>query len=196
MFSYGWVFKHIIDLAALVGALLVLKPIWKWIVRTFKKMKQIWSLGEQLSGLDIKLNAIYSQLVTNGGSSLRDSIDRIEKRTVFTEEFVKTIYKESDKAMFQTDATGKCTWVNKTLLRLVDMESVDVLGQGWVNIISIDDREDVMNEWNNAIANSRDFDMSYTTVKGDKVHHVARALRSNDLKVIGYLGTITPTSTQ
>lgn len=196
MFFYAWVVKHIIDFAALVGALLVLAPIWKWIVKTFKKMKQIWSLNEQLSTLDTKLNAIYSQLVTNGGSSLRDSIDRIEKRAVFTEEFVKTIYKESEKAMFQTNASGDCIWVNKTLLHLVDMESSEVMGQGWVNFISMEDKEDVMNEWNNAIANSRDFDMEYTTTKGDKVHHVARAIRSSDLKAIGYLGTISPISTQ
>lgn len=96
---------------------------------------------------------------------------------------------------FEADINGNNTWVNRTFLRMTGRTSDEVLGKGWSIIVCEDERERVVEEWNRAVRDRRDFEMSYTVtcIRGEDfvVHTRALPQRMPDGEVVGYVGSMT-----
>lgn len=113
-----WISNHLIELAsgftvvigALVLAFKVVIPFFKRInfwISTWEQFMIDWAGQEERPGRDRvpgvmeRLNDIDGELKHNGGSSIKDSVDRIEKRLIYGEkkfdELEDRIYKLEDK---------------------------------------------------------------------------------------------------
>jgi len=143
--------------------------------------------------LHAKIDAITAQLSTNGGSSLRDAIIRIEKRQCREAEKTRLIIEGGEHACFEFDENGKCIYVNQPYMQLIDrIDEKEVLGMNWRHLIYEDDREAVLESWDRAIKEARIFEehFSYQDRKGNRIPVLCKAYPMYDYnqKVVGWFG--------
>lgn len=143
------------DLADLLTLITVATPILIGIV-TFSY--KVW---KKIHDIYIKINLISAQLVPNGGSSLKDQIDRIEGKLQSLDFFQRMYLDTVDVPIFTTDGNGLCTWANRAYLSLLNRPITDILGHGWESVVHQDDRDRVTREWYDAISEQRPFDLEY-----------------------------------
>lgn len=96
----------------------------------------------------------------------------VQKRTEELEEsreMYKILAKASPVGLFRTDKDGNCVYVNAKWREIAGMSTEEALEDGWINAIHIDDREMVLNEWNNCVQEGRDFSMEYRFETSDCV---------------------------
>lgn len=183
-------FLTLLSLILGVSAAFAVNPVVKWFTKMIKRMKDIWTVSDRLK----KLDEIHTQLMTNGGSTLRDSIDRIEKKVAFNTEYVRQIDRSPSRGVFHTNAAGDYEWVNRAYQNIVDKDSIDLTDQGWITCVAPEDRSRVVTEWESAIEDERDFELDYNLINstGDRilVHCSAKAVK-NDNKLFGYIGILT-----
>lgn len=120
-----------------------------------------YKMWKKLHDIYIKINLISAQLTPNGGSTIKDQIDRIETRLLSLDFFQRMYLDTVDIPIFTTDGHGMCTWANRAYLSLLDKPISDVLGSGWEAAVHQDDRDRVSREWSEAISEQRPFDLEY-----------------------------------
>ena len=59
--------------------------------------------------------------------------------------------------IFQTDAAGLCTYVNKRWCEIGGISESEARGEGWMKVIHPEDRHKVLAEWADALAGARNF---------------------------------------
>jgi len=140
------------------------------------------------------VTTIQKQVFPNGGGSVVDGLNRVERRIVTLEEKQNLFLMDNHMGVFETDTAGRWISVNRTLCRMLLCTEKELLGRGWMNFMS----GDMIERYNHAIANEIEFKMvakmkSVTNAEVN-VSIIANPLRSNlDKTMIGYLGTIDET---
>jgi PAS domain S-box-containing protein len=141
-----------------------------------------------------KIDVIYNQMFTNGGSTLRDAVNRIENRITLVEKKQGVYMMDTAEGVYETNASGEFTSVNRTMCKFLGRIESDLLGNGWLNSVSEEDRYRVDEAWDYAIKNQIEFEMSFDVVDSDKeIHSVkcrAKPIRSSDGNLIGYIGIV------
>lgn len=97
-----------------------------------------------------RLQAISDQLSPNGGSSLRDAINRIEHRQIQTEQRERAFLHMHSDMMFELNHNLQLVWANHTLLKALQVDSDAISGGGWHNIVAEDDRQRTIEQFENA----------------------------------------------
>lgn len=159
--------------------------IWRfWLKKKF----------DQLTGLYAKVQKIADEFAPNGGSTLRDAINRIEDKINLQEQKTLAIIKSFPIGTWISDKHGKCVDVNRSLCKIMHRTESEIKGDNWSNWIHPDEKEYVFDEWNKAVHSMMTFDMTYRYVLPDgrfqKVHGVAYQLRSENDELVGFLGTL------
>jgi PAS domain-containing protein len=179
--------------ASALGVLALFKgvfiPFWHWC----KKLKAAIELHTTV--LPARIDRIYQEVTPNGGSSLKDSVNRIETRQIIQEQRQHAYASHLSTPIFETDATGACTWANKAYLDFVDANPEDIMGHGWINFIDYEDQHRVAESWASAIRDKRAFRLEYTMVlpeKHTKVVGETTVIRDGNGAVLGYIGSFTP----
>ena len=168
----------------------ILKP---YVKRIFDSMFGTRKLLEQLNK---RLEEIQKEVRPNGGSSMRDVINRVEAMILIQDQRQRAMVADAEHGIFEADASGRCTHVNRTYCRLVGRTPQELLGYGWINSVAAEDRERVDREWAQAIAEEREFESEYTAVTpdGEEKRVIARSVKMSDMngRAIGYFGTVKP----
>lgn len=161
-------------------------------------IKPAWKFSRRLLDIFDRIEKMSIELKPNGGSSLYDTIKRIERQTVTAIERHRALVDSLHIVRFESDHLGVCQWVSSAYGELTGLSQEQVQGNGWVTAVHLDDRANVVAEWQSCMQQQRTFLMSYRllhVVTGD-VHQVAcvgKPITHNEA-IIGYVGTITPLS--
>jgi PAS domain S-box-containing protein len=144
--------------------------------------------------IHVKLKKLLEQTTTNGGSSLRDQMNRIETYVQDLSLLVEAGHHLSPKPIFRTDSQGNFTWVNTAFTRLVGMGLDELRGLGWISAIDPADVQRVTVEWDIAVRDRRKFEsvmqiMNSLSQQTKKVKIKAHPILKKDA-LLGYLGTI------
>ncbi len=187
--KWSWLIKF----AATLGAI---SMIWKFIFVPIKKhFFIVKDLLDAVSSSYPILEQISKDFKPNGGNSLRDVVDRIEKNVYLGEQKYKAIVEFQNIGIFETDKDGKYTWVSDKWLEITNQSWLDASNNGWVAQVSSEDRDKVWHEWENAVRQARQFSMKFKMhKKTDGIKNVssfAIPVKDKDGKVISYLGHIT-----
>lgn len=180
-------------LQIVIAASAVITIMYKILSFVLKKIKKEY---DNLVTIHRMVETIYAELTPNHGTSLKDKINKIEKRldenTTATERIMcrqRWLLDSREEPIFESDANGECTWVNNKYCSLTGYKLEEFLKNGWHNVIHQKDREYVVNEWNAAVEGKRDSHCSFRVVCKDgtiyKVH--VTATRNAD---IGYIGSV------
>ena len=169
--------------------------IYLFVKRLMKKLKPHLEILENLRKLTLTVNEISSQFQKNGGSSLADKINslqkdvkenivltkKIENRQIFNSDI-------SDLVMFETDSNGNCTFVNSAYSRLIQRPKEELLGGGWILGIIEEDRDSVLKEWHEAIATKRNFEKTINLVNKNNEEYLVKCIAIRQPDSSGYLG--------
>ena len=134
---------------------------------------------------------IRKEVTLNGGGSLKDAVIRIEMRISVTEQEQRAVDSDAQHAIFRSDETGRCFWVNPAYCKLVDRQLSEITGNGWESYIHWEDREHILTEWHKAVIGEREFEMQYRLNDNRAVNVKAHPLRHPLTgKLLGYRGSV------
>lgn len=165
------------------GVLIFIKAILPKLQRWYQLYKE---LSEVIKGLPMfmqtsqDVSTAVKELSTNGGTSLKDAVLRIEEATLRneasivqntvatqrTEELLSRLsarhqhlWKNSPSICFYADPMGLVTETNLAFQKVVNKNEDQLLRHGWINCIQIDKRNSVWQEWDQAIKQQRMFEV-------------------------------------
>lgn len=159
-----------------------------------KVVKPVFEYVKEWRKTAIQVEKIFEELTPNGGTSVKDKIDKIDTSLTYVSERLRAYLADVSEAHFETDAQGNYIRVNRTYTRLVGREPSEVLGKGWHNCIYQDDRESVIQAWEDSIDDSRELVIRFRfeTPSGEivPVRGTSYKMISDTGEVIGFLGKI------
>lgn len=193
---------HIILIGQVITALGIIGgAIWFFYKSIRPSVKKVFKSFD-----DIQL--IKEQVYPNGGTSLRDSVNRIEKDVREAKEEIFDISNDAARMdarqwaivaslkdpIWEFNATGQCIRANSSLLDLVERSNDEMNGHGWENIIHNDDKQSVYNEWRDAVNNKRSFERKYRIVakQSGKIYEVTSVRipyhNPKNMELLGFIG--------
>lgn len=108
------------------------------------------------------IKKIEAELKYNGGSTIKDSVNRIETRQMLQEQRLCFVLDSNlSIGVFETDSEGNCTRVSLGYSILAGKTQDECVGFGWVNNIYSEDRDKVFKEWSSSIQQTRPFSLKY-----------------------------------
>jgi len=137
----------------------IVRPVYLLI----KRLKKSFEILEQLQ----------SEFKPNGGTSLRDAINRIETRLLIEQHARRALSMALDAGVFETDSQGLCIWVNQCYSDLSGLSVEEAKNYGWVTGIYESDRERVVTEWDSAVRQKRMFSLEYSMLNS-KQHELSK----------------------
>ena len=193
-FDYEKMFYLISVIGATVGFAGI---IWNKIVKkSYIKIKEKYIY---LESLILKIDEISKEFVPNHGSSMKDAITKIQnelsKNTDISEKVlikIKWLLDNGDIPVFESDNEGKCIWANTAYLNLIKRDLNSILGHGWKNIVSEEDRGRVVHNWEVCVKDGINSEDTYHIVDaaGNKIKVFTVASKTGKFGYIGALRII------
>ena len=170
-------------------------------IRLKKKLKL--KVTCPVPGIQSALNEIRAELRPNGGSSLRDAINKIDKRTRNMEIAITTLQVSHealtevvDVPFFRAGPTGQTVYCSSALCRLAGMSSSkEYMGANWLTFVHPDDLKMVKEGWESAIHDGRIYLGNFRIQnpyngKSYHIHEKATPVRDLDGTILGWEGVI------
>lgn len=139
---------------------------------------------------------VREQLTMNGGKSLRDIVMRLESlqhRQRADLQAYFSLLTANNVAMWETDEKGAFTWVNGIYKAWTGTGDEDLLGEAWLGSVLHSDRALILQGWQEAIRDKRDFESYHRMIDPEGkpywVHCYAVVRRLHG-SVFGYVGRI------
>ena len=189
-----------IEIAAFIGAssiiLVAATKAWRYLSSIIERIKWLMSDENDHAVIMSRLDKISGMLVPNGGTSIADSLNRIEHTVTFLGARQLASLHTNPNPVFETNAKGEVIFVNNSYKKLFGIDAHDAEGMGWVNIIDNKYREDVVTKWFRAVSDKRTFDECIPLVGADgrhmDTHVVAYVIRDDQENMLGHHGEVIP----
>lgn len=138
-----------------------------------------------------ELELMALQFKPNGGGSLVDILKRLENHLSHTDQKIKVIASCMGIAAFEADRNGLYTFTSKQWGDLTSMSFSQSLGNGWLNIVHEDEREEIFAEWRASISQNREFHVTCRLSHTEKeISIVAWPIRNLDGSVEKIFGIV------
>jgi len=153
------------DIQVIIGAILAIGGF----IVSFKKwvLKPIFKFWNDVKQTLINIEYISKQIKPNGGSSILDKLQRIERRQIISDYRYSIILNNIDIAMYETDHTGACLWVSEEWTKYTGLHLEHARGNGWINAVYYEDRDKVFEEWKDSLDQKREFRLKYRIMHVD-----------------------------
>lgn len=179
------------DAEKIVGALTVIAgavaAAWKFVYTPFKTWRA------KRTDHYANIEKVLKELLPNGGSSLRDAVNRIEVRLISESESRRQNMNALGLAFWEADADGSTVFASEHLAKLVGLPRERVLGNGWITNLCDEDRNRVVQAYLQSIEQQRMFIDDYTFEHGDgklvHVHAESQPIYSGG-RIIGWVGVL------
>jgi PAS domain S-box-containing protein len=123
------------------------------------------------------------QKLLNAQQALQESEDRFE-----------TLCTSAPLAIFQTDAAGKCTYMNPLWDKISGLSEEESLGYGWISAIHPEDRQEALEYWQFAVSEHHPCIHEYRLLTQQQevrwVRVLASPIYSNERQFQGHVGTV------
>lgn len=172
------------------------KIIWDyWLKPRLLMIKKMYDQLAILSDMLPTVQNILQEVRPNGGSSMRDAINRIEVNQTKSIQHNRALLKCLPIGTWETDERGRFISVNRTTCTMLGRVESELLGDNWVKWISDSDRMKVITEWQRCISGQSDFSMEFDFVLPNRllkrVYAVAYQFKNEKGELLGFLGTLT-----
>lgn len=145
---------------------------WKYIIKpTIRLYKNQQTLVSSVE--DIK-----KELTTNGGSSIKDTVNRIDRRQIMLDKRSKAIFYNIEKAILEVDESGKILWANEEFHNV--MGTKNLKGLDWVSYIDEPQRENFLREFESCSEKLRELKFETVSTEGKKIKYTGFPYRDND----------------
>lgn len=195
MLDLNQITSYVTVIASFLGGLAVL---YRYIaVPSVKAVKKISHTSEELTKSLPILLELAGQFSKEGKLTLPDKIKELNDFTVANFELLKALGNKLKIAWYQSDLHGNYTYISDELAVLMGINLGQSLGGGWKNAVCEPYRENVIQEWMEAVKEKRELDINYAychgmTHKEVPVHVRAYPIKNMNSDVIGFIGIVTP----
>ena len=181
------------------SAIVVLYGLWRKVIRPLSIVirEDINERIERQAKQDQMISDvawIIDQMKPNGGSSIKDSLNRLETELHLVSQRQKIFVLDSPFAIFESNVDGDCVYANRTYCRSVGRSMEEILGRGWINTLHESTRARCVEEWMFAVKDKREFSMEYNMKDEDgnafKVHCSASPMYDRHGEICGWTGVI------
>ena len=160
-----------IILSAVAGVVGLITGIYRYIVKPFIRLyKSHFILVKTIE--DIK-----KEVTPNGGSSIKDVINRIEKRQIMIDKRTKAIFYNLDNSIFEVDQNGNILWANRSFHKALGTKNLK--GLDWVSIIDESERESFLREIESCTKTVRELKFETKSTDGKKIKFSGFPYRDN-----------------
>jgi PAS domain S-box-containing protein len=118
-----------------------------------KRRKQMYGLVDSVAELTAVVQRIEAEVKTNGGHSLKDTVNRIDRKTEHIFARVRHLDETSVNAIFEMDATGNITFANSAFCEIFDADEHSLLFRNWISRARSEDQQRLLLELKSAIEN-------------------------------------------
>ena len=186
----------------LATAILAMWGLWSkiikpWFKESRDKREKLEKAVNYIEKMAEKLSIVSKELQTNGGGSIKDQIKQIANDVkIIRIERDATFYLSKDP-MFKTDDKGYYVAVNTSLCQLIGVTEGELLGLGWLNYISLEDRDRVWEEWENIIESGKEISTFFTIKNPESMEMIPVKCRAvinkSEDSVVSIIGSIEKT---
>lgn len=189
----------IIGAGGIATALLSIWGIWikiikPWFEESRKSREQIVKAITYIEGISEKLEKVSKELQPNGGGSIKDKINQIAQDVKIMKVERDATFYLSKEPSFKSDGKGYYTSVNHSLSQLIGVTESELLGLGWLNYISLEDRDRIWEELENIFESGKEISLFYNIKNPSVTESIpvkCRAIINRDTnKIISVIGTI------
>lgn len=169
-------------------------------------------LPQQMETMQKNVADMQAQMVPNGGRSLADRVDAVRTIADNTQSTLHDVRHSvialgqkqqaalhlNRGALLEFDANGRCTFANRTFLRLTGRTEGEVTGSGWTSCISAEDRRTMLESWGEAVENRSGYETELTLVDthGNRITGVLQCTGIQaDHGMVGWFASFTITRT-
>jgi len=154
---------------------------------------RVQSVLDELKGSQ---DLILLELRPNGGSSLRDSVNRIERKVMYLDAARKSKLHVEPLPQIETDRDGRLIHANAAFVNLVQRPLSDLRGTGWINVLTEEERDQAEKMWMHVVKEKRSLETrhTYVTPQGRKIPVDVKAhpIICDDGYLFGYAAQIEP----
>ena len=135
---------------------------------------------------------IDEHLTPNGGNSVRDIIDRIDRKLMTLEATQRALLDlhEENAGHFLAGKDGHFFWVSDKFSEIMDREREECLGLEWIESTHESEKVAVFSNWSLATNNATASNFSFTTKHGLRVRLRSVPVLDQKDKPIGFVGNI------
>lgn len=152
--------------AKIGGAIAATALIWKY-------LKQIIAFGKNFLSMPETIKKIELETKTNGGATIKDALNRIEKRQLIQEQRTLHLLEIScEIGIFEADPHGNIIRSNSMFAAITGKSQDELQGNSWINNLSHEDRDRVYNEFSLAINQKRLFSSVFSFKNGELLTEV------------------------
>lgn len=144
------------------GAALAWSRVWLGGAR--RVLDTLATHGRQLETIERTLREIGAELRPNGGSSLRDAVDRTHRAATVANLRSLHVVGLLHRAAFECDPDGQLSYASPALCELWGMSASEMRGKGWLRGVHDLERADVDRQWLDDIHNGRPYAHEYVVV--------------------------------
>jgi len=166
------IIKLIFEILILPTGLWLISFIWKRVIKPVAKMVK----GHDYLTESIK--QIKGELTTNGGSSIKDAINRIESRQIMIDKRTKAIFYNEKDAIFEVDASGNILWANKRFHDILGCKNIK--GLDWVSYIDELHRDYFLRELESCSEKLRELKFETKNMDGKDIKFLGFPYRDNN----------------
>lgn len=184
LFVLAYSIKEYSDMVVAGGIILgLIGGLVGWLTAMYRKISNVSRI----------FSSIEKEFYTNGASSLRDSVNRIEENQRVLLSLQHHLYTYWDNIVTTPiiirDSFGSCLWVNKAFLKLTGRSMDEILDYNWEVVVHQADRERVREEMYNACSEGQSFEFEFRIIdKNDVVYNVmCKSYGNNSYGYIGFL---------
>jgi len=160
-----------IVISFMAGVIGILTGIYKYIIKPFVILyKGHFVLMKTIE--DIK-----KEVTPNGGSSIKDVINRIEKRQIMIDKRTKAIFYNLENSIFEVDQDGNILWANQSFHEA--MGTKNLKGLDWVSIIDESERESFLKEIESCSKTIRELKFETKSTDGKNIKFSGFPYRDN-----------------
>lgn len=153
---------------ALVAVATAAAAVWRYragILRALSRMRSAMGapgrLWARLSTALDSIEAVKAEVFRNGGSSLRDAVDRCSTGISKLSGLFCLQTDLSGRVAFICDEAGRCTYVSDAWRNLTGLTNEEASGFRWAGALHPEDRARVMSAWAAAVDDGTVFRDSY-----------------------------------
>ncbi|BAZ17446.1 PAS/PAC sensor hybrid histidine kinase [Calothrix sp. NIES-4071] len=110
-----------------------------------------------------------------------------------SEEKFRSLSACSPVGIFLTDINGLCNYSNPCHQKIYELDEAHIIGEGWLQVIHPDDREQVVNNWYQTLRAGQEYNGEFRIITPDGIerwlHVHSSPMRSDSGDVSGYVGT-------
>jgi len=143
-----------------------------------------------------RLDEVIGELRPNGGNSMRDVINKLDKKVDTTMRFTRAILGSNPMAV-ELSPSGGIVSVSRGITRHLHRTESELEGSNWIGCIHVDDRHKATTEIEDAVINARDIQLHVRFMLPESNEYciaelTASAMKDADGHLLGWVGQFVP----